>query len=62
MLESVLNKFYYKQTPTQVFPVKFAKFLRTSFYRTPPVAAAVFCIDFVHISYENLIVILEDSI
>ena len=35
------------------FLVKFAKFLRTSFYRTPPVAASVFCKDFVDISYEN---------
>ena len=35
------------------FLEKFAKFLQTSFYRTSPVAASVFCKGFVDISYEN---------
>ena len=30
-----------KTPPTQVFSVKFAKFLKTPFYRTPPVAASL---------------------
>ena len=37
----------------QWFQVKFAKFLWTLFYRIPPVAAFVFCKDFVDISYKN---------
>ena len=34
--------FIKKETRTQVFPVNIAKFLRTLFCRTPPVAASVF--------------------
>ena len=37
----------------RLFLVKFAKFLWTSFYRTPPPTASVFSKDFFHISYEN---------
>ena len=35
------------------FQVKFAEFLGTSFYRTPPPITSVFSKDFFHISYEN---------
>ena len=38
---SLFNKVSVNQeTPTQCFPVKIAKFLRTLFYRTPQVAAS----------------------
>ena len=33
------SNFIEKETPAQVFPVNFAKSLRTHFYRMPPVAA-----------------------
>ena len=32
MLESLFNKVYLKATPTQVFPVKFAKILKNTFF------------------------------
>ena len=32
-----------------------------SFYGTPTVAASIFCVDFVDISYDILIIILEDT-
>ena len=39
MPESLFN-FIKKETQAQVFPMNFAKFLRTPFLRTPPVAAS----------------------
>ena len=33
------RNFIQKETPTQVFPADFAKFLTTPFHRTPPVVA-----------------------
>ena len=32
---------YYKQTPTQVFSVNIAKFLRQLFYKTPLAAVSI---------------------
>ena len=49
MLESLFSKRYSKKTPTQVFPSEICEI----FNRTPPVAAFIFCKDFVDISYEN---------
>ena len=52
VLDSLFNKLYYKQAPKQVFSSEMFYFL-TPFYRTSPVAASVFCKDFVDITYEN---------
>ena len=48
-----LVNFIKKRLQHRFFQVKFAKFLWTLFYRTPPVAAFIFCKDSVDISYEN---------
>ena len=53
-----LINFIKNRVQHRFFPVKFAKFLWTPFYRTPPVAASVFCKDFVNMRI--LILILED--
>ena len=39
-MESLFNKVVGLKAVTQVFPVKFAKFLRTIVSRTPPMAAS----------------------
>ena len=49
----LLINFITNRLQHRFFLMKFAKFLRTSFYRTPPVAASAFCKDFLDISYEN---------
>ena len=45
MLESLFNKFYKKETPTQVFRCGYCDIFKNSFfYRTPPVAASDYLI------------------
>ena len=52
---SFLIKLIKNRVQHRFFPEKFAKFLWTPFYRTTPVAASVFCKDFVDMGILTLI-------